>query len=86
MTLERAQVVRTSEKRSLPWRDTRLTFIGLLASGTILPAYTLADKRELLEAIREGDRLLAVRQVQYPPRQEVMLVDDLDQARVGLSE
>lgn len=71
---------------SVPWRDTKLTLIWLRADAPITAAYTIADKRAMLASLEGDDQLLAVRQVQYPQHQEVMVVDDLDVARQALAE
>jgi hypothetical protein len=84
MTFDTSALIRTSEKRSIPWRETKLTFILLRADAPIVSAYTVADKRAMLASLLEDDQVLAVRQIQYPQHQEVMVIDDLDAARRAL--
>jgi hypothetical protein len=70
-----------SEKRNLRWRDTSLALIWLPTDGPVVVAHTIADKRKMLWDATDADDVLAVRQVQYPTRQEVLVVDDRDSAR-----
>jgi hypothetical protein len=86
MNFDTSRLTRTSEKRSVPWRDTKLTFIWLRAEGPIVSAYKIVDKRHVFENLRQGDQVLAVRQQQYPTHQEVMVIDDLDAARQALTD
>jgi hypothetical protein len=76
-----SQLARTSAKSKLPWREPRMTFIWLRADGPIVAAHTVDEKRRMIAACAEADCVLAVRQVQYPVRQEVMVIDDLAEAR-----
>jgi hypothetical protein len=82
--LDTTQLARTSEKRNLRWRDTKLTLIWLRRSGPVVVAHTVADKRMMLSEAADGDDVLAVRQVQYPTRQEVMVIDDRASVREAL--
>jgi hypothetical protein len=75
----------TSSKNKLPWRETRLGFLLVGADGRITQAHTLDEKRALLNLCTANDRLLAIRMQQYPPRPEVLAVDDLDAARDALA-
>lgn len=74
----------TSDKRGLRWRDTALTLIWLRDRGPITVAHTIADKLEAVTECGKKDRILAVRQVQYPMRQEVMVVDNLAEVEAML--
>jgi hypothetical protein len=74
----------TSSKKNLPWRETRLGFLLLRGDGPVVHAHRLDDKRKLLEGCGPDDRLLAIRMQQYPPRPEVLVVDDLDTVRQAL--
>jgi hypothetical protein len=47
-------------------------------------AHTIEDKRQILTEARDSDDLLALRQVQYPTRQEVMVIDDREAPRQAL--
>jgi hypothetical protein len=75
----------TASKKSLPWRGTRLGFLLICADGRITPAHRLEDKRELLNRCTPQDRLLVIRMQQYPPRPEVLVVEDLEAARDALA-
>jgi hypothetical protein len=77
--------VPTSTKANLRWRDTSLTFVCLRRDGALEVAHTVADKAALITAVGPEDCVLAVRQVQYPTRQEVMVVDDLAAPREALA-
>jgi hypothetical protein len=83
--LDARQLPTTSSKKNLPWRETRLGFLLVQTDGPLVHVHRLADKRELLELCGPEDRLLAIRMQQYPPRPEVLLVDDFDAARQALS-
>jgi hypothetical protein len=48
--------------------------------------YTIGEKLDLLAKRRQQDQILAVRQVQYPIHQEVMVIDDPDAAYQALSD
>lgn len=84
MPFDTSNLAPTSSKVRLRWRDTSLTFIRLGADGVLEVAHTIVGKALMLEALQRGDCLLAVRQVQYPTRQEVMVVDDVARARQAL--
>lgn len=86
MTYDASKLIRTSEKRAVPWRDTRLTFIWLRSNGPISSAYTIADKRQILENALAEDLVLAVREVRFPQHQEVMVIDEIDTARAALED
>jgi hypothetical protein len=62
----------TSEKRDLKWRDSSLTFVWLRAEAPIEVAYKIEDKRRVVGSCSAADSILAVRQLLYPTRQEVM--------------
>ena len=75
----------TSSKQKLPWREPALTFLWLRADGPIVSAYKIEDKLDVVASCGPDDHVLALRQVQFPRRQEVMVVDDLEQARRALT-
>jgi hypothetical protein len=79
-----SQLTPTSEKPALNWRDTSLTFVWLRAKAPIEVAYKIEDKRRVVASCSAADRILVVRQVRYPTRQEVMAIDDLEAARRAL--
>jgi hypothetical protein len=85
VVFDTSQLTPTSSKQGLRWRDTALTLVWVRAEGPIEVAHKLADKRTMVEACGPEDRLLAVRYVQFPPRQEVMVVDDRERAREALA-
>lgn len=84
MVFDASALPRTSDKTSLRWRETTLTFVCIRADGRIETAYTLVAKTAMLQSLASDDCLLAARQVQYPTRQEVMVVDDLPSVREAL--
>jgi hypothetical protein len=84
--LDTSQLARTSSKRGLRWRDPALTFIWLREGDPIVAAHKIEDKRAALSSCAAEDRILAVRQVRYPLRVEVMVIDDLSEARRALAE
>lgn len=47
-------------------------------------AHKIADKLEVLASRSPEEVVLAIRQVQYPTRQEVMVVDDVATALAAL--
>jgi hypothetical protein len=75
----------TTSKKNLPWRETRLGFLLIGSEGRITTAHRLDEKRELLNRCTPEDRLLAIRMQQFPPRPEVLVVDDLEPARDALA-
>jgi hypothetical protein len=79
-----SQLTPTSEKRNLNWRDTSLTFICLRAEEPTEVACTIEDKRRVVASCSAADRILAVRQLRYRTRQDVMAIDDLEAARRAL--
>jgi hypothetical protein len=74
----------TTTKARIRWRATDVTLIRLGADGVATPAYLLDDKRLLVDRCSGEDLLLLVRPLKVPPRLEVLVVDDLDQARSAL--
>ena len=86
MSFNTSYLTPTSSKSKLKWREPKLTFILVGADGVFRSAHTTEDKLRLLDAYEEHDCLLAVRQVQFPLHQEVMVVDTLDQARLALKQ
>lgn len=79
------QLAPTSSKERLRWRDPRLTFIWLRADGRVVVASTTADKLNAVRSCGLDDCVLAARQVQFPHRVDVMVVDDLAKARRALA-
>lgn len=71
------QLTRSSSKMNLRWRDPSLTLILLSEKRPICVAHLIADKIDLLTDCSGEDVVLAVRQVNYPMRQEVMVVDEI---------
>jgi hypothetical protein len=78
-----SQLTPTSQKR-LNWRDTSLTFVWLRADAPIEVACKIEHKRRVVGSCSAADRILAVRQLRYPTRQDVMAIDDLEAARRAL--
>jgi hypothetical protein len=74
-----------STKANLRWRDTSLTFIWLRDGAPIEAAHRLEDKRRVVSECSSEERILAVRPVQYPNRQQVLVVDDLEAVRQALA-
>ncbi len=70
-----------SAKSNLHWRDPSLTLLWLRVDGPIEVAHLLNDKRRLLSSCGADDQILAIRQVPYPNRQQVLVIDDLDAVR-----
>ena len=82
--LDTSRLTPTSTKPNLRWRETALTFVWLPAEGPVEVAYKLEDKRRVVASCGAGDRILAVRQRQYPTRHEVLVVDDVEAVRLAL--
>lgn len=59
------------------WRHTSVTFVVVDASGVITSSHKLAEKVAMVTSLGPEDILLAVRPLQYPPRSEVLVVDDI---------
>jgi hypothetical protein len=84
--LDTDHLTKASTKSSLRWRDTGLTFIWIPEAGPIVSAHKIADKLDIVDRCSADDCVLAVRQVQYPRRQEVLVIDQLDVVRQALSD
>jgi hypothetical protein len=74
---------RTSEKKTMPWRENRIAFLLVHRDGRLEQSHLLAAKRRLADACGDGDVLLAVRMLRFHP--EVLRVDDLDAPREALA-
>ena len=74
---------RTSEKRNIPWRENRISFLLVRANGHLEQSHLLAEKRQLAAECGVDDRLLAIRMLRFRP--VVLWVDDLDEARAALA-
>jgi hypothetical protein len=81
--IDASTLPRTSEKRQIPWRENRISFLLVRASGQMEQSHLLADKRRLATACGPDDRLLAIRRMRF--HSEVLWVDDLAQARLALA-
>jgi hypothetical protein len=86
MPVETSSLSPASDKKNLRWRETALTLMWLRSDGPVEVAHTLADKRRIVASCRASDRVLALRAVQFPPRQEVLVVDDIESVRVALTD
>jgi hypothetical protein len=84
--LDTSQLTKASTKSGLRWRDTGLTFIWVREDGPIVSAHKIADKLSMIEECGADDCVLAVRQVQYPTRQQVLVIDQFDVVRRALSD